>query len=317
MIANDQEVAQSAPSGERSLRTMFMNAEGLRPGWAALLFVLIVVAQAVATRAPVNHVLHALHARQPSQLWSSILATAMPALLVLVATAIMARLERRPVLSYGFVGERKLSRLVWGIVTGVAALSVLVLTLKMSGFLIFDGQRLHGAAVWNFALQWGLIALFTGLFEEGLLRGYLQFTLARGIGFWWAALVLSVAFGVAHLPNGGESVLGIVSVVLAAMVFCLSLWLTKSLYWAVGWHAGWDWAQSYLYGVSNSGLASKGQLFASHPVGRPLWSGGLTGPEGSVLMLPLLVLLALGVWVTWRKRRVAEEPVLAVAVPVA
>lgn len=316
MMANDQEAAQRAPAQHRRLRTILMNAEGLRPGWGALLFVLILVAEAAVTRVPVNHMLHALHAKHPSQLWSSILVVAIPALLVLVTTAIMARLERRPVLSYGFMGERKLLRFVSGIVTGVGTLSVLVLALKMSGFLVFDGQRLHGLAAWSFALQWGLSALFTGLFEEGLLRGYLQFTLARGIGFWWAALALSVAFGVAHLPNGGESVLGIVSVVLAAMVFCLSLWLTRSLYWAVGMHAGWDWAQSYLYGVSNSGTVSRGQLFTSHPVGRPLWSGGLTGPEGSWLMLPLLVLLALGVWMTWRRRRVVEEPMVAAAVPV-
>src|ERR1700745_2783677 len=36
------------------------------------------------------------------------------------------------------------------------------------------------------------------------------------------------------------------SVVGAGLLFCLSLWLTKSLYWAVGLHAGWDWSQSYL-----------------------------------------------------------------------
>ncbi len=315
MIANDQERPDSAISVHAERRSIFSGAEGMRPGWRALIFVLLIVGQAVATRVPVDHVLHALHAKDPAHLWSAILATAMPAVLVLVATAVMAKLEKRPVLSYGFTGQRMLSRFVWGIVTGVATLSMLVLTLNMSGFLVFDGQRLHGAEAWSFGLQWGLIALFTGLFEEGLLRGYLQFTLARGIGFWWAALVLSVLFGLAHLPNGGESIVGIVSVVLAAMVFCLSLRLTGSLYWAVGMHAGWDWAQSYLYGVSNSGLASKGQLFASHPAGRAVWSGGPTGPEGSVLMLPLLVLLGLGVWVTWR--RAVDTPQLVVAVPVA
>jgi membrane protease YdiL (CAAX protease family) len=67
-----------------------------------------------------------------------------------------------------------------------------------------------------------------GLFEESLLRGYLQSTLSRGIGFWWAALALSFGFGASHLPNRGESPIGILSVVGIGMVFCLSLWLTKS-----------------------------------------------------------------------------------------
>jgi hypothetical protein len=40
----------------------------------------------------------------------------------------------------------------------------------------------------------GWLFWLTGLFEGSLLRGYLQFTLARGIGFWWAALLLSLGF---------------------------------------------------------------------------------------------------------------------------
>ena len=46
--------------------------------------------------------------------------------------------------------------------------------------------------------------LLVGLFEEFLLRGYTQFTLARGIGFWPAAVVMSCAFGLIHLRNEGE-----------------------------------------------------------------------------------------------------------------
>jgi ABC-type transport system involved in cytochrome bd biosynthesis fused ATPase/permease subunit len=71
------------------------------------------------------------------------------ALLVLVATAIMAKIEELSVLSYGFMDKRRLSRFVLGIVGGVAALSVLVLALKMSGWLIFDGRALHGKTAWS------------------------------------------------------------------------------------------------------------------------------------------------------------------------
>jgi hypothetical protein len=99
----------------------------------------------------------------------------------------------------------------------------LVLALKISGYLVFDGQALHGKNAWSYGWQWGLAFLLTGLFEESLLRGYLQFTLTRGIGFWWAALQLSLGFGVTHLPNHGESPIGILAVVAVGLVFCLSL----------------------------------------------------------------------------------------------
>jgi CAAX protease family protein len=78
-------------------------------------------------------------------------------------------------------------------------------------------------SAWSYGLQWGIAFLLTALFEESLLRGYLQSTLARGVGFWWASVLLSLAIGATHLPNHGESPIGIFSVVGAGLLFCLSL----------------------------------------------------------------------------------------------
>ena len=295
--------ALKARDPNTSLRSIFVGAQGIRSGWSMLIFLAIVVAEILVTRVPVNHLLRSMHDKQGLEVWSAVIAAGGPALLVLLATAIMAKIEKRPALSYGFMGERRLLRLVTGILGGIAALSALVLALKMSGFLIFDGQMLHGRGAWNYGLQWGLAFLLTAWFEESLLRGYLQSTLTRGIGFWWAAILLSVAFGAAHLPNRGESPIGILSVVAIGMVFCLSLWLTKSLYWAVGLHAGWDWSQSYLYGVADSGQVATGHLFTTHPSGGPLWSGGLTGPEGSIYVIPIMAVIALGIWIAWSQGR--------------
>jgi hypothetical protein len=273
-----------------------------------LIYLAILMAQILVTRVPVNHLLHYMHDKQYPQVWSAVVSLGILALLVLLATAIMAKIEKRPVLSYGFMGERRLSRFVLGVAGGIAALSALVLALKMSGFLIFDGQALHGKSAWSYGLQWGLAFLLTGLFEESLLRGYLQFTLTRGIGFWWAALLLSLGFGATHLANHGESPIGILSVVVVGLVFCLSLWLTKSLYWAVGLHTGWDWAQSYIYGVPNSGQVASGHLFATHPSGGLLWSGGPTGPEGSIYVIPTMAFIAAGIWIAWSQSARRKKP---------
>ena len=120
-------------------------------------------------------------------------------------------------------------------------------------------------------------------------------------------MLLSVAFALGHVGNGGESFLGLIEVGAGGLVFCLSLCYPKSLFWAVGFHAGWDWAQSYFYGTPDSGLVMKEHLMASHPSGKPLWSGGATGPEGSLLILPLLIMMATGMWIWWsRKKRTAQ-----------
>src|SRR5262250_1932599 len=79
--------------------------------------------------------------------------------------------------------------------------------------------------------------------------------------------------------------------------------LDESVWLAVGFHAGWDWDQSYFYGTPNSGLVMKGHRLAEHPRGNPLWSGGTAGPEASLLLLPLLILMAICMWVWWGKKK--------------
>ncbi len=89
----------------------------------------------------------------------------------------------------------------------------------------------------------------------------------------------------------GESPLGLVSAGLIGMVFCLTLWRTGSLWWALGFHAAWDWAQSFVFGVADSGTMVKFHLLGTHPLGKVLLSGGATGPEGSELILGVIVLI--------------------------
>jgi membrane protease YdiL (CAAX protease family) len=79
---------------------------------------------------------------------------------------------------------------------------------------------------------------------------------------------------------------------LFGLTFIFSLWRTGSLWWAIGAHTSWNWAQSFLYGVGDSGNMIRYHLLASHPIGQPLLSGGTTGPEGSIFVLPTLALLA-------------------------
>ena len=255
-----------------------------------------------------------------------LLGDGMTSLSVLIAAWLMAKIERRPTSAYGLGGRRRLPNFLSGLAWGVALLSLLVFTLRACGLLAFDARLLFGASALRFGAVWFAGFLLVGLFEETFFRGYLQFTLARGIDgtYNWlrsfgardrmrrdglargqsangnsvrarllaAALLLSFGFGFTHRTNAGESPIGLVAAALIAVVFCLSLWRTGSLWWAIGFHAAWDWAQSFLYGVADSGVVVQGHLFATHPVGRALISGGLTGPEGSLFILPIVALTA-------------------------
>jgi uncharacterized protein len=56
---------------------------------------------------------------------------------------------------------------------------------------------------------------------------------SKAFGFWTAALLLSILFGVGHKQNPGESPIGLLAAGLAGLVFSLSLWRTGSLWWAM------------------------------------------------------------------------------------
>ena len=127
-------------------------------------------------------------------------------------------------------------------------------------------------------------------------------------GFWEAAWLTSTFFGYIHTFNKGETWIGIFSAAAIGFVFCVSVRLTGSAWWAIGFHASWDWAQTFFYGTADSGLMPKGHYLASSPAGTALWSGGSDGPEGSLLILPALVLILLAlVLVYGRPKQLVES----------
>ena len=293
---------------EHGPRWAFFGNDGLRAGWSALLFVAIVVGVARDPCRCGETLLHG-HRSDPQRLRHhpsglSISEASRWLLVVLVATWIMARIEGRRLVVYGYAGRATLVRFLSGCVWGFVALSALVAVLWKTHLLAFDAGHLHGFTAWKYGAAWLLIFVLTGIFEESLLRGYLQYTLTRGIGFWWGALLMSILFGAIHGSNKGESPVGLFSAGAAGLFFCLSLWYTGSLWWAIGFHATWDWAQTFFYGTPDSGMVARGHLLSEHPVGPLLWSGGPTGPEGSLYIVPFLLIMALVMWLWWRRRGV-------------
>ena len=80
---------------------------------------------------------------------------------------------------------------------------------------------------------------------------------------------------------------------LRKLFFCLTVRRTGSLWFAIGFHAVWDYAESFIYSVPDSGIMVPGHLMDS-TFGGPRWlTGGHIGPEGSVFVFPLLGLLCL------------------------
>jgi uncharacterized protein len=284
-------------SAEDRIVWVFAGQEGIRAGWRWLIFLAILIgcAALLVTISVAAGLLH-LRAGQPA---TSVLtasnAAEQEAILVIsmfIATFIVSKIERRPMGQYGLPVREAFGRRFWqGVVWGFAAItSTLGLIAALHGF-SFGELALSGRSLITYAATWGIAFLLTGFFEEFVFRGYSQFTLATGMGFWPAAIVLSVLFGAIHLGNSGEAWSGALSVVLIALFFCFTLRRTGSLWFAVGLHAAWDYGETFIYGVPDSGLVARGHLLNSSFHG-PRWlTGGLVGPEASVACFSIIGLL--------------------------
>lgn len=221
------------------------------------------------------------------------------AFFVVLATWIVARLEKRPLADYGIPPGGSLGRRFWeGLLWGFAMLSAIVLILRAMGNFQIDSVALNGPALVQYALGWGAVFIAVAINEEFAFRGYWLFIMARRLWFWPAALLLSAIFGAAHLANPGENVFGILQVVEIGLFFCLTIRRTGTLWYAVGFHAAWDWAETFFYGTPDSGLVGVGHYLNSSVQGSKWLTGGSAGPEGSVIAFFVILLSAL--LIHWR-----------------
>src|SRR5215831_13678309 len=258
------------------LKSIFVGRNGLRAGWRLLIFTAgLIVAflgfsqlfklwlafakHAVAAgRAPVE-----LISQPAAQLIFEVLAFGV----VLLLSWLMGRIERRSVGEYGLPLSRpaaSLRRLATGMAIGFLILFVILLILRVAHVFYFGSLALSGAQIVGWGLLWGCITLAIGFFEESLFRGYALYTLADGITFWPAAVIMGLIFSGAHLGNSGESYVGAAGIMFWALLNSAVLRRTGDLWVAVGIHAGFDWAESFFFGVSDSGTQGPGNLLNPH-----------------------------------------------------
>ena len=279
---------------------IFFGRDGLRAGWRILLYIVVIAALLSLAGFELHWFAVHLHQTMSGEFHPTlaILTEATTLLVVVLATALMAWIEGRGVAFYGLIGIDRVRQFFIGIVSGFVLLSLLVAILVATHHLDLSREHAPLGRTIGYAAAWALFFFLVGMTEELMLRGYLLFTLARGIWFWPAAIVLAALYGFLHAGNHGESLMGQTAAALVALVFSLSLWRLGHLWWAIGFHAAWDWAESYFYGTADSGTVSFGRLMHAHPSGALLLSGGATGPEGSAWILLIVVLAALFVWKT-------------------
>ena len=289
-------------------KKIFLSEHDLRAGWRIILYIFLVVLSAFAFTFLFRTFYHGPRTGAPSASVLFLQESASFAIAFLPAW-FMAWLERRPVGDYGLPLRSAFGGHFWkGCALGIAEIGVLMGLIAAFHGYSFGPLNLNGAAIYRWAIFWLFFFILVGLFEEFFFRGYLQFTLADGIGFWPAAWILSLTFGGLHRLNGGESWVGAVGVATIALIFAFTLRRTGNLWFVVGWHAAFDFGETFLFSVPNSGQVFQGHLSNASLHG-PAWlTGGTVGPEGSVFSFITMAAAALFIHKAFPDRKSANAP---------
>ncbi|HKS71804.1 MAG TPA: CPBP family intramembrane glutamic endopeptidase [Terriglobales bacterium] len=274
------------------MRNIFLNARGLRAGWRLLIFVGLFFLFGFLTSELVEKIFRPVP-RSFLDPVNMISEEGQSLIQVLLATWIMMRIEHRRMRDYGIPVRGVFGAKFWmGTLYGLASTSLLVGLIALLGGYRILGLAIHGRAIWYFLGLWLLANLLIGFSEELQFRAYLLSTLADGIGFWSAAILLSLGFGALHYflkPN--ERWEDFASTGLLGLFMCLTLRRTGSLAFAIGFHAAFDLSNLFIWSGQNAGEFAVGHLLATQWKGSDWLTGGLLGPEASWMVFVVIALL--------------------------
>jgi membrane protease YdiL (CAAX protease family) len=250
------------------------------------------------------------HLYTPANGWNALdftLSDGIGFLAALAITALFARFERRRVGEYGLpLRPTAPSQVIEGFAWGAAAVTLAVVAVVGLGGATWNGLALHGPALVRSGVMWLLAMLVLGFFEEMMFRGYALDVLTGGFGFAVSAIVNAVLFGALHyFTKPMENVADAAAVALLTLFLCMTIRRTGALWFAIGFHAAFDYFALVVYGSPNTG--NDGKPLAEHLLDvrypGPAWlTGGPRGLEASVPMFGVVALLFVLYAMRTRKR---------------
>ncbi|MDO5293124.1 MAG: type II CAAX endopeptidase family protein [bacterium] len=153
------------------------------------------------------------------------------------------------------------------------------------------------------------ILIFVGVLvqssaEEFVCRGFLY---QKGLQYFnkpvIAILTNSLLFAVLHLFNDGVTMLSIINIFLAGLLFSLIVYYTDSIWCAFGVHTAWNFTQNILLGLPNSGSVVPYAVFKLDAnTARDSFAYNVSfGIEGTVVADIVLLLACIAIFAWGRK----------------
>jgi len=303
-------------SGWRRLETIFWNGRERRPRcfWRLLACAALLILAELAGWAALRGLDRALARGANRALGESGWLFQVGRLLsVGLAVGLATRLlDRRPLAALGLGGGRAWwAELALGLALGALLMTAIFLAGWLAGWITIAGfwSCGEGVSCWAAFGERLMVFISVGLYEELLMRGYVQRNLSEGLalgaprrGAWRGLGAAAGLFSLAHIANPHAGVGSTLNLILAGLMLGLGYALTGRLALPIGLHITWNLFQGTVYGLPVSGMHDTTRLIASLQSGPALWTGGDFGPEAGLLGT-LAMLVGCGIIWGWARRR--------------
>jgi membrane protease YdiL (CAAX protease family) len=188
-----------------------------------------------------------------------------------------------------WIEKRKASEIctrVWPRDLGLGFAVAFVLVGLVVGILAASGCYAVTGTVGNKRVVLDLFAkFFMGAFLEELLFRLVVFKLTEELLGTWVALAIQAAFfGASHMLDHANLSNALAVAVIGGLTYTGGYMVSRNLWLPLGLHWGWNFFQSGIFGMPNSGTPYEGLL--TPRVSGPAWlTGGSFGIEGSYVAI--------------------------------
>lgn len=303
------------------MKSLFLNKNDkrLKAGWRILLFLLI-----FWTLASLIFIIKPLFGNIGKREFLqdySLLIVAILAASATTATLIARRfLDKKSFVSLGLkISKQTVKDVLFGFLLSGLMAGLFFVVLLLFNLIEFNGLGLSNSALVGAeppsfvelmkTVTVGSLSLLllehvlVGYWEELAFRGYLLQNMIEGLGFKVAVVLSCLIYGLIHAANPNAGILSSVIIVLFGFLRIYGYTLTKMLWLSMGMHIGWNFFQGPVFGFAASGHRKASVVDITIISNNDWLTGGEFGPEGSVLIIPI-IFLALFAMRVYSKRQV-------------
>ncbi|PWS31796.1 CPBP family intramembrane glutamic endopeptidase [Pedobacter paludis] len=147
-----------------------------------------------------------------------------------------------------------------------------------------------------------LIFSLVAVTEELLIRGYILNNLMVSINKYLALAISATIFSLMHVANDDYGWFPAIELFISGIFLGISYIYTKNLVFPIVFHFSWNFFQGTVFGFNVSGNRSYSMLHQSR-LHDNIWNGGAFGFEGSIFSIVAQIIMAMLIYLYWRKYR--------------